>query len=269
MKTDPDMATPLFLKTLFLTGAALLVASMFAYWLLFKTENRASQIYRKGQILFGLIVLILHGLLTRGAGPLTMFAVVCLLAGTVAEMLGVRKGWIFGRYRYSESMGPRLFGSLPVAVPLMWFVICYLGGSMMELIVRGMNIPAAALPPVRVAVAAGIVTLFDAVIDPIAVAEKRWIWEKPGRYHGVPFSNFVGWFATAMVIFTLLNPLYFQYAVRQGVPGWFAFLPAFGHCLFLALCANVCMERDLRLAGIIGWAGAVAFSAAGILSLRR
>jgi uncharacterized membrane protein len=269
MKTDPDMANPLFLKTLFLAGAALLVASMFAYWLLFKTENRASQIYRKGQILFGLIVLILHGLLTRGVGPLTMFAVVCLSVGTVAETLGVSKGWIFGRYRYSESMGPRLFGSLPLAVPLMWFAICYLGGSIAELLVRGMSLPSAALPPVRVVVASGIVTLFDAVIDPIAVSENRWIWEKPGRYHGVPLSNFIGWLATAMVIFTPLQVFFYQFPTRQGVPGWLVFLPAFGHCLFLALCAKVCMERDLRLAGVIGWVTSILLFVAGITALRR
>jgi uncharacterized membrane protein len=268
MKTGPDMANLPFFQILFLAGAALLIASMFAYWVLFKTENEASQTYRKGQILFGLIVLILHGIMTRGVRQLAGFAAVCLSMGTIVEILGVKKGWVFGRYRYSESMGPRLFGSLPAAVPLMWFAICYLGGSMMELLVRGMNLPAAALPPVRVVVASGIVTLFDAVIDPIAVAENRWIWEKPGRYHGVPASNFIGWSMTAMVIFTLLNSFFYRFPVRQGVPGWLVFLPAFGHCLFLALCAKVCVESNLRLAGVIGWTGAAAFFAAGILALR-
>jgi uncharacterized membrane protein len=269
MKTDYNMADLHFLRPLFLAGAAILVASMFAYWVLFKTENEASGTYRKGQILFGLTVLVLHGILTRGVLPIGAFMLVCLSVGTTVEILGVKKGWIFGRYRYSASMGPKVFGSLPAAVPLMWFAICYLGGSMAELLVSGIHLSTAALPFARTAAASGIVALFDAVIDPIAVAEKRWIWEKPGRYHGVPLSNFAGWFATSVVIFTLLNPFFYECPARRGVPGWIVFLPAFGHCLFLALCAKVCMERNLKTAGVAGWVTSVLLLLMGIAAFLK
>jgi uncharacterized membrane protein len=253
---------------LFLSGTALLVASMFAYWVLYKTENESSQTYRKGQVFLGLSVLILHGILVRGVRPMAGFALVCLSVGTVAEMFGVKKGWIFGRYRYLERMGPKLFGPLPAVIPLLWLEVCYLGGSLAELLSRGMHLHATVIPWVRIAVASGIVTLFDAVIDPIAVSEGRWIWEKPGRYHGIPAGNFIGWFFTAAVIFTLLNSFFYRIPVRHGISGWLLFLPAFGHCLFLALCAKVCMERNLKSAGVIGWVAAAVFFTAGILALR-
>lgn len=255
------------LQTLFLAGAALLVASMFAYWILFKTENEASQTYRKLQIIFGLAVLTAHGIMTRGGRAFLTFAAVCAAVGVVVETLGVKKGWIFGKYRYTDRMGPKLFGPLPLVIPLMWFVICYLGGSMAELLAGGFSLKGAAVPSVRALTAAGIITLFDAVIDPIAVAEKRWIWKEPGGYHGVPASNFIGWFAAVLLIFLLLNRFFYSIPARPGVPNWMFYLPAFGLCLFLSFCANVCMERNLKRAGVIGWATSVLLTAAGLAAL--
>jgi len=255
------------LQFLFLAGTALLVASMFLYWMLFKTENETSQVYRRWQILFGLIVLVLHGILTRGAPAILLFAAICTAVGTAAEIFGLKKGWIFGRYRYTDRMGPKLSGPLPVVVPLMWFAICYLGGSMTDLLVSGLSLPAAAVPPVRAVAAAGIVTLFDMVIDPIAVAEKRWVWEKPGGYHGIPASNFIGWFAIVLVIFLFLNRLFYSIPVRPEVPDWICDLPAFGFCLFLAFSAKVCTERNMKRAGVIGWTGFVLLAAAGMAAV--
>ena len=267
MKTVPDMTGLPLLQVLFLAGAGLLVASMFAYWLLFKTENGASQTFRKLQILLGLAVVVMHGAATRGGRPILAFAAVCLAVGTLFESVGVKHGWIFGNYRYSDSMGLKLFGSLPVVVPLMWFTLCYLGGSMADLLASGPFIPDPAVPAVRALAAAGIVTLFDAVIDPIAVDEKRWVWKKPGRYHGVPASNFMGWFATTLLIFLLLNRFFYSIPVRPGIPGWMVPLPAFGFCLFFAFCANVCVERNLKPAGILGWIAFVVLTAAGLAAV--
>ena len=264
MRTADEMTRLPLPQILFLAGAALLVASMFAYWILFKTENDSSQNYRKMQILFGLAVLTAHGVMTRGGRALLTFAAVCVAVGTAFEAAGVKKGWIFGKYRYTDRMGPILFGSLPLAIPLMWFVVCYLGGSMAELLVDGLSLPDPAVPSVRALAAAGIITLFDAVIDPIAVAEKRWVWEEPGGYHGVPVSNFFGWFATVLLIFLLLNRFFYPVPARPGIPNWMLHLPAFGYCLFLAFCANVCIERNLKRAGVIGWMASVLLAAAGL-----
>jgi uncharacterized membrane protein len=267
MKAGPDMTNFHFFTAFFFAGAALLVASMFVYWILFKTENATSQTYRKVQILFGLIVLAVHGVVTRGGWPILTFMAVCAAVGMVVEAFGVKKGWIFGNYRYTNRMGPRLFGSLPVVIPLLWIVICYLGGSMADLLVSGTSFPDQAVPSVRALAAAGIITLFDAVIDPIAVAEKRWVWERPGAYHGIPASNFIGWFGTVLLIFLLLNRSFYSIPARPGIPGWMLHLPAFGYCLFLAFGANVCMERNLKRAGAIGWIASILLAAAGLAAL--
>jgi uncharacterized membrane protein len=269
MKTineQPDFGT---LQTLFLAGTALLVASMFAYWILYKEENAASQKYRKAQIVFGLIVLALHGLMTRGGAAILAFAAVCMAVGTAVETVGLKKGWIFGKYRYTHRMGPKLFDSLPAVVPLMWFAVCYLAGSMADLLASGLSVPESAVPCSRAVMGSGLAVLFDAVIDPIAVSEKRWVWAKPGKYHGIPASNFLGWFVTGLAIFILLNRYHYSFPAGAGIPSWMFHLPAFGYCLFLAFCANVCIERNLKRAGVVGWIGSMLLAAAGLAAIMK
>ena len=140
---------------------------------------------------------------------------------------------------------------------------------MAELLFRRTGLGGFALSALRTAASAGIVTLFDAVIDPIAVNERRWVWEEPGTYHGVPAGNFAGWFATAAAIFMPLQASYYRIPPRIDVPPWIWFMPAFGHCLFLLLCAKVCMERGLRAAGAVGLTASALLTIAGILSLFR
>jgi uncharacterized membrane protein len=53
----------------------------------------------------------------------------------------------------------------------------------------------------KAALAALFLVAWVLLLDPLAVSTSAWRWEQSGPYHGVPWSNFVGWFAVAFVIY--------------------------------------------------------------------
>jgi uncharacterized membrane protein len=97
------------------------------------------------------------------------------------------------------------------------------------------------------------------VAEPIAVHEARWIWEKPGRYHGVPVTNFVGWFVTPFFILCACRLLTVRFDGLPGTGSAFAYIPALGYSVFLGICARVCRQRGLRQPARLGFAFAVLF----------
>ena len=118
--------------------------------------------------------------------------------GVAAELIGVRTGRLFGRYRYSGGLGPRVSG-----VPV-------LAGAAWALMARPAWVVAGRLarrPAARVPLAAGALTAWDVFLDPRMVREGYWSWPAGGTYEGVPLSNFAGWLATSLAIFTAWSAL--------------------------------------------------------------
>ena len=123
------------------------------------------------------------------------FVGIGLLSMTV-EGIGVRFGWPFGDYAYTDVLGWALFG-VPLAIGFAW---------------TGVMAMAWLQSPFRNRFAwsletAGWVVLFDLVLDPVAFQREMWVWEPvegfaPG---GVPLSNYGSWFLLALV-FTFLLP---------------------------------------------------------------
>jgi uncharacterized membrane protein len=117
-------------------------------------------------------------------------------AGLVSELIGVATGRPFGRYAYSNKLGPAVRG-VPLLVPVAWAAMA-----------RPAWVAAGWVSPGRtgrVAVAAAALTAWDVFLDPRMVADGYWTWEQGGRYCGVPVSNFIGWLVTGLVAFGLLG----------------------------------------------------------------
>lgn len=128
----------------------------------------------------------------RGGGILAIAAG----TGFVAELIGVRTGRPFGRYAYSRQLGPRLAG-----VPL-------LAGGAWAALARPAWIAAGSITPARrprIVVAATALTAWDVFLDPRMVREGFWRWQRPGRYEGIPLTNFLGWWVTSTVAFALIS----------------------------------------------------------------
>ena len=138
------------------------------------------------------------------------FAFLALTLGWFAEQMGSSRGWFFGRYHYTEVLGPEI-GNVPIAIALMWFALCWVGYVLSCLILwRRPVLEASAgwMPRLATAwLAAMVVTAFDLGADPYFVfVLKAWIMNKTdGGWFGETLQGFVGWMAVSLVIITFFQ----------------------------------------------------------------
>jgi len=122
-------------------------------------------------------------------------------ATAVIEVVGVRTGQPFGRYRYTGALRPQVLG-VPIVVPLAWTAMAMPARETAHTALGGRSTPIT-----RVVLGAAALTAWDLLLDPQMVGEDFWRWARPGRYRGIPIGNFAGWFATALVAMVLLELL--------------------------------------------------------------
>jgi uncharacterized membrane protein len=132
--------------------------------------------------------------------------------GWFAEQMGSSRGWFFGRYSYTDVLGPAL-GNVPLVIPLMWFALCWVGFSMASLILWRQPARVPAGWPARLLtawLAAMVVTAFDLGADPYFVfVLKAWIMQKTdGGWFGETLQGFVGWMLVSFAIITLYQTLF-------------------------------------------------------------
>ena len=67
-------------------------------------------------------------------------------------------------------------------------------------------------------------------------AEGYWRWERPGRYRGIPLTNYVGWLTTSLGLMAalelLLPPRGRADRALVGVYGWMAVMETVGFAAF-------------------------------------
>jgi putative membrane protein len=111
------------------------------------------------------------------------------------ESVGVATGFPYGPFSYGEALGPKLFGLVPLLLPITY----------VPLVIGAV---AAAWGPhrlaPRVAIAALLLVLTDGVLDPGATALGFWTWTEGGPYYGVPLVNYAGWLLSGAISSALL-----------------------------------------------------------------
>lgn len=149
---------------------------------------------------------------TLGWASARLFVAVALGVGWFAEQMGSSKGWFFGRYSYTDVLGPTI-GNVPIVIPMMWFVLAFTGYTLANLILWQSPVDEGDRNTVgekgelaRAAsssfIAAMIVTAYDLGADPYLVyVMKAWIMEKTdGAWFGETVQGFVGWTFIGFVI---------------------------------------------------------------------
>jgi putative membrane protein len=159
------------------------------------------------------------------------------LLGFAAEVIGVRYGWLFGRYQYTEVLAPNWLGT-PVVMICAWFIlIAYIQQMMLPLRLAAFG---------KVLIGSAWMTVIDLLIDPLAAHPFNfWVWIDTGGYYGIPWRNFLGWFGVSAVIIGV-KQLCFRREVRENF--WVS-LVGLGIIAFYAIAAFI---YGYYLASVVG-----------------
>jgi uncharacterized membrane protein len=151
-----------------------------------------------------LLFALIHGAMLYRVRGILGFVGISVIVGGVFEYVGVRTGFPFGHYYFTDLMGPRL-SVIPVLLGLAYVGMGYLSWVLAVVILGGMRNPISgsrvlALP----LIAAFIMVAWDWSMEPVwSTVLRAWIWLGGGAYFGVPVTNFLGWYLTVYVIYQL------------------------------------------------------------------
>lgn len=142
---------------------------------------------------FGILV---HGwgLYRTAQVALTVFVLTWII-----EAIGSTTGYPFGVYSYTDMLQPQLL-HVPVLIPIAWFMMLPSAWAVASVITGGQRGIGFVL------VSALAFTAWDLFLDPQMVMWNLWVWEQPGGYFGIPWTNYLGWFLSASVITAVVRP---------------------------------------------------------------
>jgi len=151
----------------------------------------------------------------RRALYLAWGVVSCILA-LAAEILGVRTGAVFGVYEYGKTLGTHILGVPPV-IGFNWVII-----------VLGFSGVYSRLPcgtACKALLSAASATVFDWVMEPVAIALGYWKWEQDC----IPLQNYAAWFLVSL----LMSAAYAHLRVTWRNPA--PFIIVFAQLVFFAV----------------------------------
>lgn len=202
-----------------------------------------------------------------------VFAALGLGLGWFAEQMGSSRGWFFGRYTYTDVLGPHL-GDVPLVIPLMWFALCYVGYILAKLLLwREPQADVKSWPRrlLTALLAAMLVTAFDLGADPYFVfVLKAWIMQKTdGGWFGETLQGFAGWMLISFLIVLLAQflirtepntqkPVSRTVELAAGLPiaiyaSGMLFQMAFGHPIETRVVAFFAMGIPILAAAAAWW----------------
>ena len=174
-----------------------------------------------------LIVILLlfslwHASVALGVRLTLAFFAITTVTSWIFEEAGVVTGLVYGSYHYTATLGPWL-GSVPVLIPLAWFMLVYPSYVVANLIVDGWPVgtPGGRGHLVRLAlVGALVMTAWDLVVDPILSGPTvgAWVWERGGPYYGVPVQNYLGWIVTTFTAYVLYRSVERRWTLQPVGP---------------------------------------------------
>jgi putative membrane protein len=110
---------------------------------------------------------------------------------TLIETFAILTGYPYGNFSYSDLLGFRVFGVVPWTVAFAWTPLILAAYAIGNNLISNLWL--------RIFVIAGILLIFDLVLDPGAVYMKFWKYSHDGFFYGVPLSNFAGWIISGII----------------------------------------------------------------------
>lgn len=149
---------------------------------------------------------LLHGSQNLGWKQTLLLLGLTFTISMLFECVGVATGWVYGAYHYTDKLGYKFLGLVPLLIPLAWFMMTYPSLVISRLLTPSLkNVHAWRL--LVAALGAVAMTAWDLAMDPMMVAGGHWIWDQSGAYFGIPLHNYWGWWLTSFITFWLFLTL--------------------------------------------------------------
>ncbi len=261
--------SPGLLNLLFIIFLSLSASIFFLYRIIEQKYDYASaERIRIVQVFLFLFFFLAHGSLLMGVTNMLIFLLVSTALSLLLEILGTNTGWLTSPYKYTNKSCPlpAVMG-VPLCYPIVWCALIYISLWLAVLWYHNPLHTSLTLGLPVILVTPLLVLLLDLFLDPIAVDEGRWVWQKNGRYYGVPFSNFISWLVAGsiiMITFNWLAPVEFNLSPATR---WFNFSPAILYGLLALASTRVCLERKLYVPAIVAIAAATITTALVLIRL--
>jgi len=173
------------------------------------------------------------------------------------ELLGVRTGFPFGSYEYTDRLGLLVTG-VPAAIGVAWYCTVVNGWRIVGRLVSTRRPER----PLLVALGTGMMTLgLDVALEPMAgFVEKYWVWS--GGF--VPLQNYLSWFMLSTAAAYLLERTEgrgVERAEADPVPAAAALLASHA-LLFMATSAANGFMLDVLLSLLLMFVPALLFRSA-------
>jgi uncharacterized membrane protein len=169
-----------------------------------------------------------------------------------AELLGTSVGVPFAAYRYTDALGPKWFGLVPLLIPLSWCTMTLASFTIARRVlgVRGRL--------TTVATGVGLLLAWDLALDPaMSRLTPYWIWGETGPYFGMPLQNLVGWGITGLALHALLRVLRAKEWIDWGPP-------RIVRAMLVVYAANVALPVGMTIAAGIPFAALASLGAIGL-----
>ncbi len=141
-----------------------------------------------------------------GVSRVLRTAVAVFIFTWVVEVLGITSGLPFGRYHYTPALQPQL-GGVPLLIPLAWMMMLAPAWGIAAAILGGARQRLGGWYGPVFALLAGLAfTAWDLYLDPQMTARGLWVWQTPGAYFGIPWTNFAGWWLSSSLATLLVRP---------------------------------------------------------------
>jgi uncharacterized membrane protein len=165
-------------------------------------------------VLTPLAFALVHGATVYRLRGILSFVLLSVLIGNVFENLGVYTGFPFGRYHFTDAMGPKIL-AVPILLGLAYVGMGYLSWTVARVILGDAGEALAGSRLVtRPLIAAFVMVAWDFSQEAVwANLVHAWKWHDGGAFFGVPLTNFAGWYLTVYLIYQA-----FAWLVRERPP---------------------------------------------------
>ncbi len=140
---------------------------------------------------------------------LVSYVLFASILGYVAEWIGVHTQFLFGSYSYGTVLGFKVLG-VPLVIGLNWAIVLLGSASTMHYLQCIYFPTLGSRSPIRYTLfvvlgGAAIATLFDWIMEPVAITLGYWSWHTTS----IPLYNYVCWFlvsALGLLVFCWIRP---------------------------------------------------------------